>query len=388
LQPFGGIQLIFVGDFAQLGPIPGNISLQHSTPFHPSEIQADCLLNIKECAGYAFQTALWREADFHHVHLRKVYRQSNQEFVRTLMDIREARPNTPLVKKFLETCSSSLEFREDLQIPEGIKPTILYCTNRKVDRENNDNLAKLQTPGKVFHAVDCIFLDGSAIMGNSRNVIERNLQRSSFFNDCPANRAIEVKVGAQVMLLQNLGQWRRRRRACLFSISKIFVLFPTDIKQGLVNGSRGVVEGFKLIPVVKDNGTTGEERLLGPDDTDKFPGCCFEDLKFNQRLEFEGKIWRICRFEKHPFVRFVNNVTRIITPVSFERIHFRQGKCVRTQIPLRLAWALTIHKSQGKDACTCWSMLQSSCTEQTIMFNSHHLCLFRQVQHWTSSSWI
>ncbi|KAG7363024.1 TPR domain protein [Nitzschia inconspicua] len=324
LEVFGGIQLIFVGDFAQLGPIPGNISLKQSKPFHPKEEAADCLLNIKECAGYAFQTALWREADFHHVHLRTVYRQSNKDFVQALMDIREARPYTPLVKKLIDTCSSPLESRKDLEIPEGIKPTILYCTNRNVDRENNDNLAKLQTMAKDFHAIDSVHVDGSAVAGGSRDFIENNLRRSSFFNDCTASKVVTLKVGAQVMLLQNL-----------------------DIKQGLVNGSRGVVESFKLVPIVIDNGKSGEKRRIGPNETDKFPGCRFEDLRYNQRLEFDGKIWRISSFEKHPFVRFANNVAQIITPTTFERNHFRQGKCIRTQIPLRLAWALTIHKSQG-----------------------------------------
>jgi len=126
----------------------------------------------------------------------------------------------------------------------------------------------------------------------------------------------------------------------------VMLLQNLDIRRGLVNGSRGVVEAFKLCPVVKEI-LRGEERLIGPEDIDKFPGCRFEDLKFNQKTDFEGNIWRICRFDRYPLVRFVNNTSRIIVPETFERTLYRQGTCTRKQIPLRLAWALTIHKSQG-----------------------------------------
>jgi ATP-dependent DNA helicase PIF1 len=204
LQPFGGIQLIFVGDFAQLGPIPGRTSLKNKA-FHPTEDGADCILDIAECAGYAFQTVLWREADFHHVHLRKVYRQSDENFVKALMDIREAKPSTTLVQNLISRCSTPLESREELDMPEGIKPTILYCTNRNVDRENSENLNKLQTLGKAFQAKDTVKVFES-ITGPVRDSVERILQNSSFFKDCTASSVIHLKIGAQVMLLQNLGK--------------------------------------------------------------------------------------------------------------------------------------------------------------------------------------
>ena len=239
-----------------------------------------------------------------------------------LMDIREAKADSERVRNLVKTCSTPLANREGLQIPEGIKPTILYCTNQNVDRENFENLAKLTEKGKDFVATDSISIS-SAVKAGSHAVVGAMLTKNSFFKDCSASKKITLKVGAQVMLLQNL-----------------------DIDNGLVNGSRGVVEAFKLCPVAKDV-INGEERLIGPDDVGKFPGCRFEDIKFHQQADFDGKIWRICRFDRYPLVRFVNNISRIIVKHTFERTLYRQGKCLREQIPLRLAWALTIHKSQG-----------------------------------------
>jgi len=320
LEAFGGIQLVFVGDFAQLGPIPGRNSLKKKA-YEIDQPAADCLMSVSQCAAYAFQTVLWREADFHHVHLRQVYRQKNKDFQLALMDIREAKANSERVKALVDDCSVALDERSELEIPSGIIPTILYCTNRNVDRENYENLTKLPDKGKRFNAIDSTSLSGDVVA--NRDAVGKLLTKNSFFNDCTASKRIHLKKGAQVMLLQNL-----------------------DIKSGLVNGSRGVVETFKLCPVIKAI-INGEEQLIGPNDMDKFPGMRFEDLKFNQKTDFDSKVWRICRFDRYPLVRFVNNISRIIVPETFERVLYRQGKCVRIQIPLRLAWALTIHKSQG-----------------------------------------
>lgn len=238
------------------------------------------------------------------------------------MDIREAKAESQRVKNLVDTCSTPLDDREGLEIPDGIKPTILYCTNRNVDRENFVNLAGLTDKGKIFEANDSTSISADVNLSGMA-AVNAMLTRNAFFKDCSASKKIHLKVGAQVMLLQNL-----------------------DTQKGLVNGSRGVVEAFKLCPVAKDI-LHGEERLIGPDDVDKFPGCRFEDLKFNQKTDFEGKIWRICRYDRYPLVRFINNTSKIIVPQTFERTLYRQGKCLRLQIPLRLAWALTIHKSQG-----------------------------------------
>jgi hypothetical protein len=162
LEPFGGIQLIFVGDFAQLGPVPGSLSLKKTPnsrttaaataaasgvgpPYPPHQAGADCFLNIHETTAFAFQSVLWREADFCHVHLTQVYRQTDRAFVAALTDLREQRPESAQVADLVQKCATPLDdtnARQQvfgdaaLEIPAGLLPTLLYTNNRNADREN------------------------------------------------------------------------------------------------------------------------------------------------------------------------------------------------------------------------------------------------------------
>lgn len=112
------------------------------------------------------------------------------------MDIRQAK-RTPNVDNLIRQCSTPLEEREELVIPEGIKPTILYCTNRNVDAENFQNLNKLNTPGKTFLAKDSVEIS-SDVKGGGIEFVTKSLERNNFFTQCSASKVLDLKVEAQV----------------------------------------------------------------------------------------------------------------------------------------------------------------------------------------------
>jgi len=258
----------------------------------------------------AFQTAMWREADFVCMRLIEPMRQKGDEdFVRALRDIREGRATSEHVKKLLNDCATKLENIHTTSSPV-IQPTVLYATNRSVDQENLDKLNALPDPLRVFKATDDVEVDTEIAEEEGWNHresrawkhAEQELRENTFFTkDCTARVEVEMKVGAQVMLLRNLQEEN------------------VPPKQRLVNGSRGVVIAFQPSDVLL--GGWGEEV--------EWPVVEFVTL---ERCPQSGKpLRRIKRIE----------------PETFSREVYRKGKCFRSQVPLKLAWALTIHKAQG-----------------------------------------
>ena len=171
-------------------------------------------------------------------------------------------------------------------------PTQIFSRNRDVDETNERELLKLGAPVQLFGAKDEVTVEGRLRLpdADKKELGEaiRRLNKHEFFRDCMAGPQLRLALGAQVMLLKNMGY------------------------GGLANGSRGVVIGFTSVPV---QGQKGGASVGGPGGSVR--------------------------------VRFVNGSVAEIAPVKFTSQVHGAGECQRTQVPLKLAWAITIHKSQG-----------------------------------------
>jgi ATP-dependent DNA helicase PIF1 len=285
-RPFGGIQLLICGDFLQLPPI--QVPYQDIRKMELAWKLAEKprpLQDIHGNRGFAFQSTFWKQANLVTVELTEVFRQSNPRFVKILHEIRKGKV-TLEAEAFLAKC------RRPLLVKEGeVKPTRLYAKNADVNTENLMELDNL--PGKrvKFEATEWVRVEAEA-----PEWAEEVLWNSDFFKKSVESE-LNLKVRAQVMLIKNDTSGDRG-------------------ESRLVNGSRGVVVGF-----------TSEE----PDPA--FNSPCVPPKPGERPL--------------YPKVKFRSGQVKVIGFAEFTSRLAGIGDCVRVAIPLKLAWAITVHKSQG-----------------------------------------
>jgi ATP-dependent DNA helicase PIF1 len=249
LEPFGGIQLILVGDWCQLPPVVKRDG-------HDKALEQELL----------FETTVWEEFGFKVCHLAEIVRQDDPVFHEVLGEAR-----------YGSLSDKSLQVLMDRQKVDWsnlkIKPTLLFSRRADVEMVNETNMKALKGPTQRYE-VKTIF-DAKLAKGLSETTPEVQRAISKLDRDAPYKPSLELKKGAQVMLIYNLDQ-----------------------EAGLVNGSRGVIEGF----------------------TETTPPL--------------------------PLVLFKGQSEVIpITPMSWESDEIEGVK--REQMPIIHAWACTIHKSQG-----------------------------------------
>ncbi|XP_067946292.1 ATP-dependent DNA helicase PIF1-like [Watersipora subatra] len=201
---------------------------------------------------FAFQTSAWRRCIEKSIELMEVKRQTDSSFIDILQQIRRGYC-PPLITKILtQTAAHRLHIH-------GLQATKLSPRNDDVDEINDNSLDCL--PGEC-----CVFTAQDSDPSMSKRLSDL----------CPASKEIRLKKGAQVMICKNI-----------------------DVKEGLVNGTRGVVIGF-------EKGSSG-----------------------------------------FPVIRLLNGKEVTIQPHNFTFKYSGGITLVRRQLPLKLAWAVSIHKSQG-----------------------------------------
>ena len=192
----------------------GWLDMSRNTPFA-----------MRETTGkFAFQSCCWREARLTVHHLTQVHRTSEPLLLDALTDLRAGDPSTAAIEELRAATSRPLPPRD------GVEPTTLYPKKRSVAVENAQKLGQLDaSTAQTYEANDTVEKHEQAPSW----VEEKDLLGDKFFlEDCQAGQAIELRLGAQVMLLRNEtsnadGHEQRVPGA-----------------RRLVNGSRGVIVAY------------------------------------------------------------------------------------------------------------------------------------------------
>lgn len=243
-EPFGGVQMIYIGDLHQLPPVIKNDEWE--------------LLKEHYNSPFFFDAQAIKQSPPLYIELKKIYRQSESRFISLLNNIR----NNKVVQEDLDLLHT---YYDPAFVPRNDDSYIVLTShNAKADHINKRELDKL--PGEPVCFTGVI---------------------SGEFNDkaLPAEMSLYLKVGAHVMFLKNDKGEKRR----------------------YFNGKIGIISSL-----------AGEKICV------KFPGS-------ENEMEIEKETWRNIRYR-------LNEETN--KPEEEEIGTF-------SQYPIRLAWAITIHKSQG-----------------------------------------
>ena len=242
-EPFGGKQLLLVGDVYQLEPVIKEDERRMLHPFYPTT--------------FFFGARVFRQMRLVSIELHKVYRQTDTTFINILDHIRTSDVSEADLKILNSRVGNTLT-------ADGNSLAITLSTRRDtVDYINERRLSQLEGEPTVLHGeVKGDFPEGSL----------------------PTPMGLEVKVGAQIMFIKN------------------------DMDRRWVNGTLGVIEGID------------------------------EEYGFIYVITEDGNEYDVCR-ERWSNMKYTYNEKE--QKIEEEEI----GSFI--QYPIRLAWAITVHKSQG-----------------------------------------
>lgn len=244
-EPFGGVQLICIGDLYQLSPVAIPEEWSVLAPYYPTP--------------YFFDSHVITSNPLQYVEFDKVFRQSDATFIKVLNAVR----NDKLTSDELSILQKRVQPNFNL---DQHKDYILLTThNAKADRINDRQMAQLKTKEHTFKAS-----------------IQGEFPEKSF----PNHQELKLKEGAKVMFIAN----------------------DTEFPRKYFNGKIGTISKITDNKVIFVHCDDEKEDILVKTET-------WENIQYS-----------------------VNATTKQIEEKKLGAY---------TQYPLRLAWAITVHKSQG-----------------------------------------
>jgi ATP-dependent DNA helicase PIF1 len=247
--PFGGVQMVFIGDLYQLPPVLRSQDHSDFSQMYDSPYFFAANIMQEQLEGNLFGANNRLEL----IELQKIYRQSDADFIELLNAVRHGQKHSSVLDRL------NLRVTPQIDTEKGI---ILTTTNQAADSINQTNLDAITGDFEVY-----------------KGEIEGNFNE----RDAPTSTELELKPGARVMFVKN------------------------DQKGRWVNGTLGYVKELfeDGVSVMSDDG---------------------------ELLDVYPEKWEIYKTTFNQDERKLENET----VGSF------------TQLPLKLAWAITIHKSQGQ----------------------------------------
>ena len=264
-KSFGGIQIVFTGDFYQLPPV-GNAGEPGSMEF-------------------CFESPVWNDTFLltNHIELRTMFRQKDPIFQSILLNVRKGTIEPDQIVLLQKHVNREYNSEEN----NGVIPTKLFPTIARVDSYNRMMFDQIQEISYDYEAqikTNCItFLESGRVIAKediekckkiTKIIQEREIEYLK--NNTPCVDILSLKKGAVVMSTVNL-----------------------DVENGICNGSTGIITDFQT------------------------------------RL---GSI-------PNPVVKFANGIQKVMEIQYWQSEEY--PSIAIGNFPLRLAWAMTIHKSQG-----------------------------------------
>jgi ATP-dependent DNA helicase PIF1 len=212
-RPFGGLQVIFSGDFYQLPPVDDR---QNDDP---------------SASAFCFESPQWSGAFPVVVQLKKIFRQTDEVYTGILNQIRVGK----LFKSALETLTPHI----GKVLPETFVPTILLPRRREAELINAAELEKLPGEKKIYNLTHAETLPDKVQTHITPEL--REMEYTFLKNNIMADKEIVLKKGAQVMCIANIDM---------------------ESAEPIVNGSQGIIIDFVgNLPLVQFN--SGARRTVG-----------------------------------------------------------------------------------------------------------------------------